>query len=238
MTGQNAASNTTERIYRVVLTGLTAGKKYVFDGLSDNLSYTYSQKNIVADSNGQVHVWLPPAEHVFTFDADGKRYQYTTANATGKQTLSPVEIATSTTVTFADWDGSTIAEFTADPGATLAAPANPVRTGYTFAGWSPAVPSVYPAKNTTYTAQYTVNNYSISFDTDGGEAMDDASFDYGAAVAVADPVREGYVFKGWEPALPATMPAENLSVKATWDLAPFFRLVSVTPGADGKVSVK
>ena len=239
VTGMAGAVNPDgERVYRIVLTGLAAGRKYVFDGISDKLSYTYGQNNIVADSSGQVHVWLPPAEHVFTFDEDGKRYQFTTANATGKQTLEPVEIATSTTVTFVNWDGSTISESTDDPGAALAAPGDPTRTGYTFAGWSPAVPSVYPDKNATYTATWTVNRYTVSFDTDGGAAMDDASFDYGAAVAVPDPVREGYVFTGWSPSLPATMPAENLAVKATWDLAPFFRLVSVVPdAATGRVAV-
>ncbi|MBR1835868.1 MAG: SUMF1/EgtB/PvdO family nonheme iron enzyme [Kiritimatiellae bacterium] len=238
VTGQNAASNATERVYRIVLTGLTAGRKYVFDGLSDKLSYTYGQNNIVADADGQVHVWLPPAEHVFTFDEDGKRYQFATANATGKQTLSPVEIPTTTTVTFVNWDGTTVAEYTDDPGAALVPPADPERTGHAFAGWSPGVPSVYPDKDATYTATWTVNRYTVSFDTDGGEAMDDASFDYGAAVSVADPVREGYVFAGWSPALPATMPAENLAVKATWDIAPFFRLVSVVPdAATGRVAV-
>ena len=234
----NAANPAGERVYRIVLTGLAAGRKYVFDGLSDKLSYTYGQNNIVADADGQVHVWLPPAEHVFTFDEDGKRYQFATANATGKQTLSPVEIPTTTTVTFKNWDGTTISESTDDPGAALASPPDPERTGYTFAGWAPAVPSVYPDQDATYTATWTVNRYTVSFDTDGGEAMDDASFDYGAAVTVADPVREGYVFAGWSPALPATMPAENLAVKATWDISPFVRLVSVVPdAATGRVAV-
>ena len=49
-------------------------------------------------------------------------------------------------------------------GAALTAP-TVTKTGYTFAGWSPAVAATMPAANTTYTAQwtkvYTVTFYSI-----------------------------------------------------------------------------
>lgn len=228
-----------ERVYRIVLTGLTAGKKYVFDGLSDKLSYTYGQNNLVADASGQVHVWLPPNEHVFTFDKDGKRYQYATANATGKQTLSPTEVPTTSTITFKDWDGTTIDEYTGDIGAALTAPANPSRTGYTFSGWSPEVPSAFPEKDTTYTAQYTANQYTLTFyDEDGTTVIDTITQDYDSAVTAPTPTKAEYILSGWSPDVPATMPAENLSFTAKWDLAPYFRLVSVTPGADGKVTVE
>ena len=228
-----------ERVYRIVLTGLTAGKKYVFDGLSDKLSYTYGQNNLVADASGQVHVWLPPNEHVFTFDKDGKRYQYATANATGKQTLSPTEVPTTSTITFKDWDGTIIAEYTDDIGTALTAPANPSRAGYTFTGWSPEAPSDFPEKDTTYTAQYTANQYTLTFyDEDGKTVLDTITQDCDSAVTAPSPAKAEYIFSGWSPDVPATMPPGNLSFTAKWELAPYFRLVSVTPGTDGKVTVK
>ena len=42
------------------------------------------------------------------------------------------------------------------------------------------------------------------------------TFYYGAAVSVADPVKEHYTFAGWEPELPETMPAHDVTVVAKW----------------------
>ena len=39
---------------------------------------------------------------------------------------------------------------------------------------------------------------------------------YGAAVSVADPVKAHYTFAGWDPALPETMPAHDVTVAAKW----------------------
>ncbi|MBO6084547.1 MAG: InlB B-repeat-containing protein, partial [Candidatus Methanomethylophilaceae archaeon] len=48
-----------------------------------------------------------------------------------------------------------------------------------------------------------------------------AAYDYGEdVVAPADPTKEGYDFNGWDPALPAKMPAQNLTVKAVWASKP------------------
>ena len=46
-------------------------------------------------------------------------------------------------------------------GTSLTAP-TVTRTGYTFSSWSPTVASTMPASNTTYTAQWTVNKYSVT----------------------------------------------------------------------------
>lgn len=37
-----------------------------------------------------------------------------------------------------------------------------------------------------------------------------------AAIRPADPKREGYTFIGWDKAIPATMPAENITITARW----------------------
>ena len=55
-------------------------------------------------------------------------------------------------------------------GTPLIAPANLVKTGYTFSNWSPALPSPleFPAENATYTAQWTPNTYTVTFKVVGG----------------------------------------------------------------------
>ena len=121
------------------------------------------------------------------------------------------------TITFDTAGGSEIAPITQDYGTPITAPADPTRNGYTFVGWSPAIPATMPAENMTVTAQWTVNQYTITFDTAGGSAIAPITQDYGTAItAPADPTRNGYTFVGWSPALPAAMPAENMTVTAQW----------------------
>ena len=65
--------------------------------------------------------------------------------------------ATSYTLTFDTNGGSTIAPITQDYGTAITAPADPTKTGYTFAGWTPAIPTTMPAENMTVTAQWRYN---------------------------------------------------------------------------------
>ena len=58
---------------------------------------------------------------------------------------------------------------------------------------------------------------TITFDTDGGSAVAPITQECGTAVtAPANPTRNGYNFIGWSPALPTTMPTEDITVKALW----------------------
>ena len=59
--------------------------------------------------------------------------------------------------------------------------------------------------------------YTITFDTNGGSEITPVTQDYGTQItAPADPTREGYTFIGWNMEIPATMPAENITIKAKW----------------------
>ena len=91
------------------------------------------------------------------------------------------------------------------------------REGYTFIGWDIPFPEKMPAKMMTITAQWKVNQYTITFDTDGGSQIDPITQDYGTTIAAPDaPTREGYTFTGWNKEIPATMPAENITLTAQW----------------------
>ena len=102
-------------------------------------------------------------------------------------------------------------------GTAITVPADPTREGYTFIGWDKAIPTTVPAENMTVTAQWEINQYTITFDTAGGSEIAPITQDYGTAItAPADPTREGYTFIGWDMEIPTTMPAENITLKARW----------------------
>ena len=74
-----------------------------------------------------------------------------------------------------------------------------------------------PAENITITAQWKINQYTITFDTAGGSEIAPITQDYGTAItAPANPTREGYAFNGWDKEIPQTMPAENITITAQW----------------------
>ena len=134
-------------------------------------------------------------------------------------TLYPVWNTNQYTITFDTNGGSEIAPITQDYGTAITAPADPTREGYTFIGWDKEIPTTMPAENMTVTAQWEINRYTITFDTAGGSEIAPITQDYGTHItAPADPTREGYTFIGWDREIPETMPAENMTVTAQWEI--------------------
>ena len=103
-------------------------------------------------------------------------------------------------------------------------PADPTREGYTFDGWytEKGYTNPYdfatPVTNAlTLYAKWTINQYTITFKPENGDKDTTITQDYGTAVtAPANPTRTGYTFAGWDREIPATMPAENMTVTAQW----------------------
>ena len=134
-------------------------------------------------------------------------------------TLYPVWNANQYTITFDTAGGSEIAPITQDYGTEITAPDNPTRKGYTFKGWDKEIPKTMPAENITVKAQWEINQYTIAFDTNGGSDIAPITQDYGTKITAPDnPTRKGYTFKGWDKEIPKTMPAENITVKAQWEI--------------------
>ena len=134
-------------------------------------------------------------------------------------TLYPVWNTNKYTITFETNGGSEIAPITQDYGTEITAPDNPTRKGYTFKGWDKEIPETMPADNITVKAQWEINQYTIAFDTNGGSEITPITQDYGTEITAPDnPTRKGYTFKGWDKEIPETMPAENITVKAQWEI--------------------
>ena len=132
-------------------------------------------------------------------------------------TLYPVWNTNKYTITFDTNGGSEIAPITQDYGTEITAPDNPTRKGYTFKGWDKEIPRTMPVENITVKAQWEINQYTITFDTNGGSEIAPITQDYGTEITAPDnPTRKGYTFKGWDKEIPKAMPAENITITARW----------------------
>lgn len=143
---------------------------------------------------------------------------------------------------FAHWAKEYTVTYNANGGSTTCANGNyiegetvtlctstPSKTGYTFAGWtySPEVTITdgkftMPANNVIITAQWTINQYTVTWNPNGGKWGESTAdivhtYDYGATInRPADPTREGCRFIGWNETVASTMPATNITYTAQW----------------------
>lgn len=206
--------------------GLFYGGLYIYGNMT-GVIVTYKDgdseyaKQVLPSGTLATRPDAPAATPGYTFGgwnkADGTAWDYASDKVTDNITLYAKRTANTYTITFDTAGGSEIAPITQDYGTQIAAPANPTRKGYTFKGWDKEIPETMPAENITVKAQWEINQYTIAFDTAGGNEIAPITQDYGTAItAPADPTREGYTFTGWDTEIPTTMPAENITLKAKW----------------------
>ena len=143
-----------------------------------------------------------------TTAAAAKAYTGFTAKPVTQQTIAPdgstiVKIyydRKTATLSFNTDGGNAITPITGRFGAAVTKPANPAKTGYTFASWTPLIPTVMPAEDAAYTANWTANTYKIVFNANGGDGtMADQSFTYDTAqnLKANTFTKTGYNFDGW-----------------------------------------
>ena len=121
--------------------------------------------------------------------------------------------------------------------AITSAPTAPTRRGYTFAGWSatnggtavafPYAPGV--SEDINLYALWTVTNYSVTYNANGGVAVPNGSFTVERDLALVTPIRVGYTFNGWSatdggslisfPYAPGVV--ENITLYANWTRNPY-----------------
>ena len=218
-------------------------KGYTFKGWDKEIPETMPAENITVKAQWEIN------QYTITFDTNGgseiapitqdygteitapdnptrKGYTFKGWDKEIPETMSAENITVKAqweinqyTITFDTNGGSEIAPITQDYGTEITAPDNPTRKGYTFKGWDKEIPETMPAENITVKAQWEINQYTITFDTNGGSEIAPITQDYGTEITAPDnPTRKGYTFKGWDKEIPETMPAENITVKAQWEI--------------------
>ncbi len=103
--------------------------------------------------------------------------------------------------------------------------------GYTFLGWTIAGAPVeadstfrMPSEAVAIIGTWSINSYTITFDSNGGSDVDSISQNYATAITRPDnPAREGHEFVCWEDAetglpadVPTNMPAHDVRLRARW----------------------
>lgn len=111
------------------------------------------------------------------------------------------------------------------------------KTGYTFIKWfdsaeyTNVVTEIVKGShgNIVLYSNYKINQYTITFESNGGTSVEPITQNYATAVSEPSaPAKNGYIFDGWysDEALENkyvfnTIPAENITIYARWELAKY-----------------
>ena len=133
-------------------------------------------------------------------------------------------------ITFETDGGSEVETLSADSGDAIEAPEDPEKEGHTFEGWyldesyeEAFAFDTMPEEDFTLYAKWSVNVYTIAFDTLGGNDIEPITFEYGEEISLPDAEKEGEDFLGWykdagytEAFDEETMPAEDVLLYARY----------------------
>lgn len=134
-------------------------------------------------------------------------YDFTTMPL-GGATLYAKWTAANQTITFNSNGGSEVADLVAPYGSAIEAPENPEHDGYSFGGWytdnntfeNQFEFDTMPLGGATLYAKWNLNQYTITYELDGGtnNANNPATYTYDSAtITLQDPTKTGYTFAGW-----------------------------------------
>lgn len=135
-------------------------------------------------------------------------------------------IINSYTLAFLDDDGSLLhtQDYPYLTDLSTIIPPLPSKEGYHFIGWDISIPSIMPSNDLSLTAVYSVNQYSISFESYSETSVSTITQDFGTTVVdPITPMKEGYTFDGWyidsefsSLYVFSTMPSSDITLYAKW----------------------
>lgn len=110
------------------------------------------------------------------------------------------------TVSFYNSDGSLIETKEVEANSTVSLPSDPVKDGYDFDGWYTNEDLTEKFTNSQITANLSLyakhipTEYKVTFDTDGGDKVDDIAYTVLDNVALPIAIKSGYIFTHWSDA--------------------------------------
>ena len=178
--------------------------------------------------NGTVAKPTDPAKDHYTFIGwyNGETaWNFATDKVTGDVTLTAKFEANTYTVKFVDFSGNaTELTYTCETVEAFVVPEVPAAPEhYENARWDKTAEEyiVYSDEAIEVNAIADAKVYTVSFDTNGAEAMEAVEVTYGDALVIEEtPVLDGYAFKGWtlngEAYDTSALVSADVTLKATW----------------------
>ncbi|MBR1809706.1 MAG: InlB B-repeat-containing protein [Paludibacteraceae bacterium] len=211
----------------------------ITDNLDVNAKFTINKYNLVYTVDGEEYKkYEVEYNAAITAEAAPEKTGYTFSGWSEVPTTMPANDVTITgTFTINKYnlvymvDGEEYKKYEVEYNAAITAEAEPVKTGYTFSGWS-EVPTTMPANDVTITGTFTINKYNLVYMVDG-EEYKKYEVEYNAAItAEAAPEKTGYTFSGWSE-VPTTMPANDVTITGTFTINKY-NLVYTVDGEEYK----
>ena len=188
-------------------------------------------------TNGPTATMYIRNRNILTAANDGSQHTSDgNVNTLDSMTAMSIKPVPTYTVTFESQGGSAVDSQIVEHAGLVSEPTDPTRTGYTFDGWYDASSggNLWDFANNTITsttsiyAYWTIDTYTVSFDSQGGSAVTSQDVDYGNLVTEpTDPTRTGYHLDGWYDAPSGgnlwdfandTVPDNNMTLYAYWTI--------------------
>ena len=212
------------------------------DGDMDILDASYDSDMVVwFENSDDFCTIISPAETTrigYTFD--GWYSDITLINVFDFDTVISSDItlyakwaSVSQMIIFEENGGTIVTDIIQDFGVILTTPSNPTKEGYSFGGWYSDIgltsayifPATMPLNTTIYAKWVEIEDdieYVIEYVNYNGTVLQTADYDFGVdltgVTAPTEPSRVGYTFDLWDYTLPGTMPENNITVTAIFDI--------------------
>jgi uncharacterized repeat protein (TIGR02543 family) len=196
---------------------------------SNPLTYTIESNNITLQTN------FSQTGYNFLGFYDNPAFSGTPitsipAGSIGEKNLYANWIKANFNLTFKDDKGGTLSTQSVQFGTTIDTSFFPAtdKPGFDFIGWGATLPSVMPASNVEVIAQFKAKQFKLTIKDSLGNIIADEILDFDSpldGINLPEVEVDGFEFEGWEPSLPAKMPAADLEIVGVHRELPKFKII-------------
>jgi len=192
------------------VTPVTSGEKFavIVKVTTPDLAYQIPVEEAISGYSSSASA---NSDQSFISDSGSNWEDLTTYNSTSNVCLKAFTKSTTTTpttvlITFDSQGGSAVTNKTANYNSLITVPTPPTNTGYTFSGWYKEAGCINAwdfitdkvSIDTTLYAKWTITNYTVTFNSQGGSAITNKTAEYNSLITTpTEPTKTGYTFAGW-----------------------------------------